>query len=59
MPYHDFYCRSCKKSFLQDSKFTEDEEVDIVCPHCGSKEIEERWWEFSGHMLQNTASPQR
>lgn len=54
MPYHDFYCRSCKKSFLQDLKFNEYEEA-IVCPHCGSKEVEERWSEFSGHVFEKAA----
>ena len=57
MSYYDYYCRSCKKSFLQELKFifTDDEEADIICPHCGSKEVEERWSEFSGHMFENAA----
>lgn len=55
MPYHDFYCRSSNKSVLQDLKFTEYEEEEIVCPHCDSKEVEERWSEFSGHMFEKAA----
>ncbi len=55
MPYHDFYCRSCEKSFLQEVKFGDYEEEDVVCPHCGSREVEERWSEFSGVMFQKSA----
>jgi putative FmdB family regulatory protein len=55
MPYHDFYCRSCKKSFVQDLNFIDYEEAEVVCPHCGSKEVEERWSEFSASMFQKSA----
>ena len=47
MPLCEFYCRACKKSFSQVLKWVDYEEGDIICPHCGSKEVEQRWSAFS------------
>ena len=46
MPHYEFYCRECKKSFSQVLKLVDYVEGDIVCPHCGSKEVEQRWSAF-------------
>ena len=46
MPHYDFYCRACKKSFSKILRLTDYEERDVVCPHCGSKEVEQRWSAF-------------
>jgi len=46
MPQYEFYCRNCKKSFTQVLKLVDYEEGDVVCPHCHSKEVEQRWSAF-------------
>jgi len=43
MPHYEFYCRACKKSFSQILQLVDYEEGDVVCPHCGSREVEQRW----------------
>jgi putative FmdB family regulatory protein len=43
MPHYEFYCRACKKSFAQILRLVDYEEGDVVCPRCGSREVEQRW----------------
>jgi RNA polymerase subunit RPABC4/transcription elongation factor Spt4 len=35
MPHYEFFCRDCKKFFDK-----------ILCPHCGTKDVEQRWSAF-------------
>jgi putative FmdB family regulatory protein len=46
MPRYEFYCRECKKSVPQVLKLVDYEEGDIACPHCGSRQVEQRWSVF-------------
>ena len=46
MPSYEFYCRECKKSVPQVLKLVDYEEGDIACPHCGSRQVEQRWSVF-------------
>ena len=46
MPHFEFYCRACKKYFTQVLKLVDYEEGAIVCPHCHSKGVEQRWSAF-------------
>ncbi len=47
MPHYEFYCLDCKKPFSKILSLADYEEGEIVCPHCGSKNVEQRWSAFS------------
>ena len=47
MPHYEFYCHKCKKSFSLVLRLVDYDEEDVVCPHCGSKKVEQRWSPFS------------
>ena len=55
MPLCEFYCRACKKSFAQVLKLVDYEEGDVLCPHCGSREVEQRWSAFSDTTAKKSA----
>ena len=42
----DFLCRACKKEFSKILTLSEHEKGKIVCPHCKSKDMEQRWAAF-------------
>ena len=42
MPHHDVYCHACKKTFSKVLTLTEYEEGKIMCPHCGSRKVEQQ-----------------
>ncbi len=41
MPRHEYFCHACKKPFSKTLTPAEYEEGGVVCPHCGSEEVEE------------------
>jgi putative FmdB family regulatory protein len=47
MPHYEFFCRNCKKNFSKILALVDYEEGGVVCPHCGSYEVEQRWSAFS------------
>jgi putative FmdB family regulatory protein len=47
MPHYEFFCRACKKNFSKILALVDYEEGGVVCPHCGSYEVEQRWSAFS------------
>ena len=47
MPRYEFFCHNCKKLFSKILSLVDYEEGEVVCPHCCSKEIEQRWSAFS------------
>jgi len=47
MPHYEFFCHTCKKSFLKTLTIARHEKEKIACPHCGSKNVEQRWSAFS------------
>jgi len=47
MPHYEFFCLDCKQLFDKILSLVDYEEGDIVCPHCGSKHVEQRWSAFS------------
>jgi putative FmdB family regulatory protein len=47
MPHYEFFCHNCKKLFSKILSLVDYEEGEVVCPHCGSKEVEQRWSAFS------------
>jgi putative FmdB family regulatory protein len=44
MPHYEFFCYACQKTFLAPLEY---EEGNVVCPHCGSQRVEQRWPIFS------------
>jgi putative FmdB family regulatory protein len=47
MPQYEFFCHTCKKLFSKILSLVDYEEGNVVCPHCLSKKIEQRWSTFS------------
>jgi putative FmdB family regulatory protein len=47
MPDYEFICRDCKKSFSTVLSLIDYEEGEVPCPHCGSRNVEQRWSAFS------------
>jgi putative FmdB family regulatory protein len=43
MPLYQFICLECKKTFDKTHSLVDYEEGDVICPHCGSKNVEQRW----------------
>ncbi len=46
MPQFNFLCRACKKEFSKVLTLSGHEKGGIVCPHCKSKDVEQRWAAF-------------
>jgi putative FmdB family regulatory protein len=46
MPHYNFFCLACKKAFSKILTISEYEKGGIACPHCKSKNIEQRWAAF-------------
>jgi len=47
MPHYEFFCHACKKLFSKILSLVEYEKGEVVCPHCGSKKVEQRWSAFT------------
>jgi putative FmdB family regulatory protein len=47
MPRYEFLCHECKRLFLKILSLAEYKEGEVACPHCGSKDVEQLWSEFS------------
>jgi putative FmdB family regulatory protein len=46
MPQYNFLCLACKKEFSKILTISEHEKGGIICPHCKSKNVEQRWAAF-------------
>jgi putative FmdB family regulatory protein len=46
VPQYNFLCLACKKEFSKILTISEYEKGRIVCPHCKSKDEEQRWAAF-------------
>ena len=55
MPQYEFYCHACKKTFPKVLTLAEYEEGEVICPDCGSKEVEQRWSAFSAITAKKSA----
>jgi putative FmdB family regulatory protein len=47
MPHYEFFCHACKKAFSKALSIVDYEEREVLCPHCGSKDVEQCWSAFS------------
>jgi putative FmdB family regulatory protein len=41
MPVYDYLCKDCHKEFEKVLTLNEHDKDQIVCPHCGSKHVEQ------------------
>ncbi len=55
MPRYEYFCHACKRSFPKTLTQAEYEEGGIVCPYCGSEEVEECTSPFYPISLKATA----
>lgn len=55
MPHYEFLCHNGKKFFDKVLALVDYEEGEIVCPHCGSKHVEQRWSAFSAITSRKSA----
>jgi putative FmdB family regulatory protein len=44
MPHYEFFCHTCNRPFSKTLTPIERNNSSIVCPHCGSEEVEQRWF---------------
>jgi putative FmdB family regulatory protein len=43
MPHYEFFCLDCRTLFDKILSLIDYKEGDLVCPHCLSKNVEQRW----------------
>ena len=55
MPYYEFVCNACKKTFSKTLHIAEHDAEKTACPHCGSHEVEQRWSAFSAITSKKSA----
>ena len=55
MPRYEFFCTHCKKLFSMVLSLVDYEEGDILCPHCGGKQVEQCWSAFSAITSKKSA----
>ena len=55
MPHYEFVCRACHKIFSKILNLIDYEEGEVLCPHCGSNDIEQRWSAFSAITSKKSA----
>ena len=46
MPRYEYFCDACKKAFSKILTPAEYAEGTVVCPLCGSEEVEQRIYAF-------------
>jgi len=44
MHHYEFFCRACNRPFSMIRSPIEPNEGKVVCPRCGSEEVEPRWF---------------
>ena len=47
MPHYEFFCNACRNTFSKFLSLPEHEAEKAVCPHCGSRDVEQSWSVFS------------
>jgi putative FmdB family regulatory protein len=46
MPQYEYFCQTCKKAFPKVMTLDQYKEGDILCPYCGSDDVEQSWSAF-------------
>jgi putative FmdB family regulatory protein len=55
MPHYEFFCHACKQLFSKTLSPAECEKGDVVCPYCGSEEVEQIWSAVTGTTSKKSA----
>jgi putative FmdB family regulatory protein len=55
MPHYEFFCHACKKTFSKVLTLAEYEQGEVICPDCGSMEVEQSWSAFSAITSKKSA----
>jgi putative FmdB family regulatory protein len=55
MPHYEFFCHDCMKLFSKVLSFVDYAEGEVVCPRCGSRNIEQRWSAFTAITSRKSA----
>ena len=55
MPHYEFVRNTCKKTFSKSLTIAGHDTEKITCPHCGSREVEQRWSVFSALTSKKSA----
>lgn len=55
MPHYEFFCHDCKTFFDKVLSLADYGAGEIPCPHCGSKNVEQRWSAFSAITSKKSA----
>ena len=55
MPDYEFFCRACRKVFSKNVTPAEYAEGRVICPHCGSEEVERQVSAFAPVSARNRA----
>lgn len=56
MPRYEFFCHNCKKLFSKILSLADYEDGDVLCPQCGSNEVEQCRSAFSPVTSKKRAS---
>ena len=55
MAHYDFFCHACSRVFSKNLTPREYEEGEVLCPHCSSDNVEERWATFHAITAKKSA----
>jgi putative FmdB family regulatory protein len=55
MPHYEFFCHACRKTFAKVLELAEYEEGEVLCPHCGSDNVEQSWSPFYAMTTRKSA----
>jgi putative FmdB family regulatory protein len=55
MPRYEFFCGNCKRLLSTILSLVDYEEGEVLCPHCGSKNIERCWLAFNAITSKKSA----
>jgi len=55
MPHYEFFCHECKRFFTKILSLGDYEEGEVVCPKCGSANVELRWSAFTSITSKKSA----
>jgi len=55
MPHYEFFCRDCKRLFSKILSLVDYDAGQVVCPKCGSTNVEQRRSAFSAITSKKSA----